>query len=99
MARVEPCDIEVTRHEVKSSELPNGLDGFTICQLSDLHISSHPRNREKIAEALRAVQADLFVLTGDMIFGEPGIDAFLAWFDGVAQKVCPAFAVLGNAEH
>lgn len=99
MARVEPFNIEVTRHEVCSAELPRELDGFTICQLSDLHISSKPRNRETIAEAVRDIRADLYVLTGDMIYDEPGIEAFLRWFDEISDAIRPTIAILGNAEH
>ncbi len=99
MARVEPFNIEVTRHEVASPCLAPELDGFTICQLSDLHISAKPRNREKIADAVRGIQADLFVLTGDLIFGQAAVPAFLEWLDELGDAIRPAVAILGNAEH
>jgi predicted MPP superfamily phosphohydrolase len=99
MAFVEPFDIEVTRHEVLSPLLPTGFDEFTICQLSDVHISAHPRNRVRTAEIIRGIKADLFVLTGDMIYSPPGVGEFLIWFDSLGDAILPAIAILGNAEH
>jgi predicted MPP superfamily phosphohydrolase len=99
MSFVEPFNIEVTRHEVTSPHLPTELDGMTICQISDLHICPKPRNRDRAAEAIRGIRADLFVLTGDMIYGGPGIAAFLEWIDRLGSSLLPAVAVLGNAEH
>ena len=55
--------------EVPLTELPPGLDGLRIVQLSDLHIGDFmPRAAIRRAVALaNTVQADLAVLTGDLI--------------------------------
>src|SRR5437868_8532177 len=99
MTHVEAARIEVTRHEVFSPDLPAELDGFTLCQVSDLHITARPRHESEIAEAIRAVDADLYVLTGDMIFLQSGVRAFFRWLDSLGPAIRPAVAVIGNAEH
>jgi predicted MPP superfamily phosphohydrolase len=99
MRKVEPERIEVTAREVRSADLPEELDGAVICHVSDLHITADPRNSATVAEAIRSVQADLYVLTGDMIHGPRGVSALMTWLDDLANAMRPAVAVLGNAEH
>jgi uncharacterized protein len=96
---VEPNRIEIPEYDVLCPDLPPSLDGFVICQLSDLHITAWKRNQTAIATAVRSVKADLYALTGDMIFRQSGIAAFLEWFDALGDAVRPAVAILGNAEH
>ncbi len=99
MRDIEPRRIEITRHEVFAEDLPPELDGLTICQVSDTHITAHGRHEDAIAQAIRSVRADLYVLTGDMILFQEGIPAFLRWLDALGDSLRPAVAVLGNAEH
>lgn len=51
------------------AELPAGLEGMRIVQLSDLHVGPHtsPRHLARIEEAVRAARPDLIVLTGDQV--------------------------------
>ncbi len=97
--RIEPSRIEITRHEVAYVDLPPSLDGITICQLSDLHLAGEKRQEDYVAAAIRAVRADLFVLTGDMIHGHKGIPRLLRWLADVGDSAAPAVAVPGNGEH
>jgi hypothetical protein len=99
MRDVEPRRIETTYHEVLAEDLPPELDGLTICQVSDIHITAHGRHEDAIAQAIRSVRADLYVLTGDMILFQEGIAAFFNWLDAMGDSLRPAIAVLGNAEH
>jgi predicted MPP superfamily phosphohydrolase len=99
MRDIEPRRIETTFHEVIAKDLPPQLDGLTICQVSDLHITAHGRHEDAIAQAIRCVHADLYVLTGDMILFQEGIAAFFRWLDAMGDSLRPAVAVLGNAEH
>src|ERR1051326_8502440 len=68
----EPNLIEISRYEVITTDLPAELDGAVICQVSDPHITTAPRNRAAVAKAIRSVKADLFVITGDLIYGQQG---------------------------
>jgi hypothetical protein len=96
---VEPNRVEITRHEVACPDLPPELDGLVIAQVSDLHITAKRRNQEALAAAVRAVEADLYVLTGDMIFLQTGVAPFFQWADALGDAMRPAIAVLGNAEN
>ena len=96
---VEPNRIEITRHVVQLPGLPAGLDGITVCQVADMHLNRPPRNTKAILEALKSVEADLYVLTGDQIRGKNGMQAFLRLLPQLEPTVRPAVAIQGNAEH
>ena len=49
-----------------SAELPEGFDGCTIVQLSDLHGAEFGEENETLLEAVRAAQPDYIVITGDV---------------------------------
>lgn len=63
----------VHTQEISFPNLPPALDGFSIVQLSDLHIGPLLKE-DRLKEVVRktnALDADLVVLTGDMIDGSP----------------------------
>ncbi len=99
MRKAEPERVEITRRELCYDNLPENLDGLELCHVSDLHITSDPRNSAAVADALRAVRADLYLITGDLIHGPRGITALEKWMTGIVSSLQPAYAVLGNAEH
>lgn len=55
--------------DVGFPELPSGLEGMRIVQLSDLHVGPHTSGRHlaRIEEAVRSARPDLIVLTGDQV--------------------------------
>nr|WP_245362825.1 metallophosphoesterase [Pseudomonas sp. BP8] len=63
----------IKRVSVEIPNLPRGLDGMRIVQLSDLHISrlfDAPWTEDVVAKT-NALNADLVVITGDLIDGTP----------------------------
>ncbi len=88
---------KLTEVEIELPRLPQGLDGFTIVQLSDLHLGAVvPMEKfARIAERVAALKPDMIVLTGDI--SDAGLKknapagAFLRAPHGV-------FAVMGNHE-
>ena len=62
----------VDRIELAFDDLPAELDGFTIAQLTDTHISSAARRwrTERIVETTNALHPDLICFTGDFLDGE-----------------------------
>ena len=87
--------------EVRIKNLPQGLDGFTIAQLSDIHASALlDRDRlVNIVEKTNALKPDLIAVTGDIVDGKT---------EARFQDVLPlkelkapygVFAVEGNHEH
>ncbi len=90
--------IEVRRNPIKSSRIPKAFDGFTILQLSDLHVDMNERAMERLAALLQDVDYDLCVLTGDyraQTFGP--YDAALAGMERICSRLKqPVYGVLGN---
>jgi hypothetical protein len=57
--------IEVHENEVRLPNLPAAFEGYTILQLSDLHVDMRPDFTGVLIERVRRVDYDLCVLTGD----------------------------------
>lgn len=61
----------VVRIDVPVTGLPPALEGFTIAQISDLHVGPTIRRvyLQRIVERVNALQADLIAVTGDLADG------------------------------
>jgi len=59
------ADIRLLYNEVAITGLPAALDGFTILQLSDLHVDMHAPILDALIECVQGLNYDLCVLTGD----------------------------------
>jgi uncharacterized protein len=57
--------IQVRSHEILLSQLPQALDGFTLLQLSDLHVDINAQFVDALIERVRLLDYDLCVITGD----------------------------------
>jgi predicted MPP superfamily phosphohydrolase len=57
--------IAVRTNEVALAHLPPAFHGFTLLQISDLHVDMNDRVAGDIAEVVRGLDYDLCVLTGD----------------------------------
>ncbi|WFS63554.1 metallophosphoesterase [Pseudodesulfovibrio thermohalotolerans] len=80
----------VLKNDLFVLDLPEGLDGFTIAQISDTHIGPTIRAdwARKVVDAVNGLDPDLIVHTGDMVDGA---------VDGLKTDVLP-FGDL-NAPH
>jgi predicted MPP superfamily phosphohydrolase len=90
--------VAVRRHDVTSAVLPKSFDGFTVLQLSDLHVEMNEEVMDRIAELVRDLDYDICVLTGDFrgqTFGP--FDQTLAEMARLKQVLKgPVYGVLGN---
>ncbi len=60
--------------EVRSADLPEGLDGFRVVQLADLHLGTYllaPGMVTQIVERVNNLNADVIVFTGDIVNTSP----------------------------
>jgi len=63
--RRNALDIRLTRLDLTFPDLPTAFDGFTILQLTDLHVDALPGVMAAAQVHAAAVEVDLCVLTGD----------------------------------
>jgi predicted MPP superfamily phosphohydrolase len=92
---------EIVTVEVPLPRLPRGLDGFTIVQLTDLHVGvtiDHEFVR-RVVERANALKPDLIALTGDLVDGT--VANLRADAAPLADLRAPhgVFAVTGNHEY
>ncbi|WP_437599267.1 metallophosphoesterase [Sorangium sp. So ce590] len=96
---VEPRWLEITRHDIHVAGLPRSLDGFTIAQLTDVHLTSISGLHESVLAAVQEVAPQLVVLTGDVIDAEASLGALTDLCKGVEGSGRKVLATLGNWEH
>ncbi|HWB80127.1 MAG TPA: metallophosphoesterase [Nannocystaceae bacterium] len=62
---------EITEHELVIPKLPKNLEGFTIVQLTDLHVGPFIRRKliDRMVEQANELAPDLVVVTGDLVDG------------------------------
>lgn len=62
-------DYKIERINIEFENLPSGLKGFTVAQISDIHSGMYMSEREmnKILELVNALNPNLAVLTGDYV--------------------------------
>lgn len=98
----------VGRHEfvieevpVRIPGLPRALDGYTIAQISDIHVGLLVRERD-IAEGLEklgSTRSDLVVVTGDMVDFDPQYIPMAARALSRIRARDGVFAIYGNHDH
>ena len=96
--RRNAAQIKLRRHDVISSRIPKAFDGFTILQLSDLHVDMSEGAMTRLATMLPNIKYDLCVLTGD--YRAQTFGAYEPALAGMA-RLClalkrPIYGVLGN---
>jgi predicted MPP superfamily phosphohydrolase len=97
-ARRNTARVVVRQNDIVSRHLPAPFDGFTILQLSDLHVELNEPAMLRVSELVADLSYDLCVLTGDYRFKTYG--PFAAALDGVERVrrhlKGPVYGVLGN---
>jgi len=90
--------VEVRHNRIASPHLPQAFDGFTILQLSDLHVDMSEAATERVIALLKGISYDLCVLTGDYRGKTYGpYDATLAGMAKVRAALNGSvYGVLGN---
>ncbi len=65
----EKTNFKVQRIDITFDDLPESFDGFTMVQISDLHLGSYTDNRTfgKAVEIIKGLKPDALFMTGDII--------------------------------
>ncbi|NCC84198.1 MAG: metallophosphoesterase [Clostridia bacterium] len=92
---------DVRTVEITVPKLPARLDGFSIVQLSDLHIWPLVRRDwlQSVVEKTNSLQPDVVAVTGDMIDGLPDLIGREVEPFGDLQTKYGVFGVTGNHEY
>ena len=97
-ARRNAENVQICRHDITMPELPKAFDGFTILQISDLHVDMNQGAMRRLTQLLPELSYDLCVLTGDYrgkTFGP--YDATIEGMGRMRVHMTGAvYAVLGN---
>ena len=97
-ARRNAEDVQIRRHDITLPELPKAFDGFTILQISDLHVDMNQGAMRRLTQLLPGLSYDLCVLTGD--YRGKTFGPYDATIEGMAQMrthlAGPVYGVLGN---
>ena len=90
--------IEIRHNPIKLPRLPAAFEGFTLLQISDLHLDMAADFPHALIEAVRQVEYDLCVLTGD--FRAETFGPYEAALQGLQQVRTQlegeVYAILGN---
>ena len=91
-------DIRCVEHDVRLPHLPAAFEGFTLLQLSDLHVDLGADFVERLIARVQGLAYDACVLTGDYRFRTfgpyaPALDAMARLRPHLGERV---LAVLGN---
>ena len=97
-ARRNAENVQIRRHDMVMPELPAAFDGFTILQISDLHVDMNQGAMLRLIELLPELHYDLCVLTGD--YRGKTFGPYDATIEGMARMRAhlagPVYGVLGN---
>lgn len=86
---------------IRLARLPRSLDGFTIAQLSDLHIGTFVGEFEmaRAVELVKRAKPDLIAITGDMVDHDPSFADDLGRLTRMLGEVAEVVAIPGNHDH
>jgi predicted MPP superfamily phosphohydrolase len=86
---------------VRLERLPRGLDGFTIAQITDLHVGPTIRGKDvkRVVEITNGIKPDLIAITGDLVDG--GVDRLRDYTEHLAglKAKYGIYFVTGNHEY
>ena len=86
---------------VRIAGLPRALDGYTIAQVSDIHVGLFVGERElrEGLDRVRAMRPDMVVATGDLVDYDPRYATQMARALGDLAPRDGVFAILGNHDY
>lgn len=85
---------------IESAELPASFDGFTIAQVSDIHLrsfASRPNSLRRAISKINSTSPDIVCFTGDLVSMDV---SELDGFEDILQGInAPVYSVLGNHDY
>lgn len=101
-AMINRYQLDVKRIDVPVKDLPKTFEGFTIVQLSDMHLGTYGNDTEFVKEIVQTVNAlhpDMVVFTGDIVNRRTSeLEPFVKVLSGIESKY-GVYSVLGNHDY
>lgn len=94
-------DVVLEEVAIRVPKLPRALDGFTLVQVSDVHVGSFTGEAELrvLEERVRAARGDLVVITGDLVDNDRAFVPLAArWLARLSARH-GVVAIPGNHDH
>jgi predicted MPP superfamily phosphohydrolase len=94
-------DLSIEQVTAPIPGLPSAFEGFTIAQLSDIHLLPYTRPGfiKKTVEAANSLNPDLTVLTGDYVWHDAGAMADLSPIIASLNARHGVYGILGNHDY
>lgn len=94
--------IDTVKVEVASQRLPKDFDGFTIAQISDLHVGTWGNDTmfvSKLVDRINGLNPDLIVFTGDLVNREA--EEVVPFIEPLSRLSAPygVYSILGNHDY
>ena len=90
--------LEIKTIKVSSKKIPQSFDGFRIAHISDLHNAEFGKGNAKLISKLKEAEADIIVITGDIVDSRRTDIEKALHFAGDAANLAPVYYVNGNHE-
>ena len=88
----------VTNYTYTSSKIPESFNGYRILQISDFHCQDFGTQESDLIQAIRDMNPDIIVFTGDSIDDEHPIDNYAHLLEGI-HDLAPLYYINGNHEY
>jgi len=95
---IEPNVYVINRIEIKIPNIDKRLCGLTVVQISDLHLQGFGIREKLIISAINRLNADLIVVTGDLIDKQKALDYAIEFIKNLKAKI-GVFIVFGNWDY
>ena len=97
------CNIYVVRdRDIVSNSLPESFEGYTVAQISDIHLLSYKGRKASLRRAVRKIlrqDPDMIVFTGDLVtLGSKEVDGFVEILASLRARD-GVYAVMGNHDY
>ena len=96
----EPAHPRIVRRTITDSRFPVACNGFTIAQISDIHLGQ-PHSDSNLAwtiTALQRIKPDMICLTGDLVNNRAALTR-LSRYVRQLHAPCGIFAIAGNHDY
>lgn len=90
--------LTASEYQFASSKVDDGLDGYRIVQISDLHNKSFGKSGNRLLKKVVELEPDMIVITGDVVdCNHTNVDKAIQCIEGLTE-IAPCYYVTGNHE-